>query len=232
MKYLVTSIILLSQIFLFAQNQTANLNKLLHRQAELERSISYYQKELKDVKIKIENLRNATPTTEIVSESGQKIVAETGDKETVLRLSPNAQAAEIMKIPANTTIYVHHEHQGMYFKTTYYGKEGWVNYTSIESHPEIDAMIQKPKASSSTTKIVTIDEKDPKYQRLAKIYGREKAVKMINKDLWKGMSHGQVKETLGKAPSQTRENSPKGLKEEWTYPNQKLIFLNGTLLSW
>ncbi len=198
MKYILISVLLLSQIFLFAQNKTADVNKLLHRKAELERSISYYQKELQEVKIKIENLKNATPTTEIVSESGQKIVAETGANGAILRSSPNLQAAEIMKIAANTTIYVHHEHQGMYFKTTYYGKEGWVNYTSIESHPEIDAMIQQPKATSTTTRVVTIDEKDPKYQRLAKIYGREKAVKMINKELWKGMSHGQVKETLGK----------------------------------
>ena len=232
MKYLITSIILLSQVLLFAQTRTEDLNKLLHRKTELERSISYYQKELQEVKIKIENLKNASPITEIVTESGQKIVATTGENGAVFRSSPNAQGAEIMKIAANTTIYVHHEHQGMYFKTTYYGKEGWVNYTSIESHPEIDAMIQQPKTTTTTTRVVTVDEKDPKYQRLMKIYGREKAVKMINKELWKGMSHGQVKETLGKATSQTRENSPKGLKEEWTYPNRKLVFLNGTLLSW
>jgi len=232
MKYILTSLIVLLQFMIFAQTQTAEMNKLLHRKAELERSISYYQKELQEVKVKIENLKNTKPVPEIVTTSGQKIVATTGDNGAVFRMSPSSQGAEIMRIPANTTIYVHHEHQGMYFKTTYYGKEGWVNYTSIASHPEIDAMIQKPKANTSTTRIVTVDEKDPKYQRLKKIYGREKAVKMINKELWKGMSHGQVKETLGKPISQTRKETPKGLEEEWKYANRTLIFLNGTLFSW
>jgi hypothetical protein len=121
----------------------------------------------------------------------------------------------------------------MYFKATYYGQEGWINYTKIESHPEIDAMIKKPNQSNTSSTIVfSVDEDDPKYQRLLKIYGKDKAVKMMNGQLWKGMSHGQARESIGKPVSQTRENTSKGLKEEWTYPTQKLIFLNGSLLTW
>ncbi len=231
MKYLLTLFIVLSQFLLMAQN-SEDLNKLIQRKKELQRSITYYQKELQEVESKIVKLQTSHSQPIIVTESGHKIIATTGENGATLRMSPSVQGAEIMSIPANTTIYVHHEHNGMYFKTTYYGKEGWVNYTNIESQPEIDAMIQTPKNINTSTRVVTVDEKDPKYQRLSKIYGKEKAIKIINKTLWKGMSHGQVKESLGKPISSTKKNTPKGLEEEWSYSGQKLIFLNGTLLTW
>ncbi len=231
MKYLLTSLIVLSQLLLVAQN-TEDLNKLIQRKTELQRSISFYQKELQRVEAKIVKLQTVHSQPTIVTESGQKIIATTGDEGAVFRMSPSVQGAEIMNIPPNTTIYVHHEHKGMYFKTTYYGKEGWVNYTNIESQPEIDAMIQTPKNINTATRVVTVNEKAPKYQRLVKIYGKEKTIKIMNKELWKGMSHGQVKESLGKPVSSTKKNTAKGLEEEWIYSGQKLIFLNGTLLTW
>jgi len=233
MKYLIIVCLLLSQSLLFAQTDTENLNKLSRRKAELERSISYYQNELKDVDLKIKKIKQSQSLANvtIVTESGQKIIA-TANANTSLRLSPNVNAAEIIAVPKGATIYVHHEHNGLYFKVTYYGREGWVNYTKIESHPEIDAMIAQPKASASQTQVLTVDKSDPKYLRLKKIYGEGKAIKMMNKVLWKGMSHGQVRETLGKTISQTKNNTPKGLEEEWVYSSQKLIFLNGSLVSW
>ena len=233
MKYLIIVSILLSQCSLFAQSDLEKLNKLSKRKTELERSISFYQNELKDVDLKIQKIKQsqALANVTVVTESGQKIIA-TVNANTSLRLSPNVNATEIIAVPNGATIYVHREHNGLYFKATYYGKEGWINYTKIETHPEIDAMIAQPKASASQTKVLTVDKSDPKYLRLKKIYGEQKAIKMMNKVLWKGMSHGQVRETLGKTISQTKNNTPKGLEEEWVYSNQKLIFLNGSLVSW
>jgi hypothetical protein len=233
MKHILTGILLISQLFVFGQDNTDRLNKLKQRRAELQRSISYYQKELREVELEINQLKSPSTEPTIVSESNQKIVATCGEQGAILRLSPNIQSPEVIQIPPKATIYVHHENKGMYFKATYYGQEGWINYTKIESHPEIDAMIKKPNQSNTSSTIVfSVDEDDPKYQRLLKIYGKDKAVKMMNGQLWKGMSHGQARESIGKPVSQTRENTSKGLKEEWTYPTQKLIFLNGSLLTW
>jgi hypothetical protein len=232
MKYILVSLLLVVQVLAFGQDNTERIKKLQQRKAELQRSISYYQKELREVDLEIQQLKKPSAQPTIVSESNQKIVATCGDQGAILRLSPSVQSPEITQIPAKATVYVHHENKGMYFKATYYGQEGWVNYTKIESHPEIDAIINKPKQNQSSTVVLTVDENDPKYKRLLKIYGKEKAIKMMNKQLWKGMSHGQVRESIGKPVSQTRENTSKGLKEEWTYANQKLIFLNGSLLTW
>jgi len=169
---------------------------------------------------------------EIVSESGAKIVATTGDQGAILRQLPKTQSDSLKAIPANTTIYVHHEYQGMYFKVTYFGLEGWVNYTKIQAHPEIEAIIQSKENLNEDTTSITINESDPKFLRLKKIYGEDKARKMMSQQLWKGMSHGQVRESLGKPVSQTRENTAKGLKEEWVFEDRTLVFLNGTLISW
>ncbi len=232
MKHVLISLLLISPVFVFGQNHADRINKLQQRKAELQRSISYYQQELKEVEQEIRQLKYQSEQPTVTSESNQKIVATCGEQGAVLRVSPNVQSPELKQIPPKATLYVHHENQGMYFKATYYGQEGWVNYTQIESHPEIDAIIQKPKHNTSTTLVLTVDENDPKYKRLLKIYGKETTVKLMNKQLWKGMSHGQVRESIGKPISQTRENTSKGLKEEWTYAKQKLIFLNGSLLSW
>ena len=230
MKYFIIIVLMLVQSASFAQE---DLNKLLQRKTELERSISFYQQELKKVDSKILKIKQdqALANVTVVTESGQKIIA-TVNANTSLRLSPNVNATEIIAVPKDATIYVHHEHKGLYFKATYYGKEGWINYTKINSQAEIDAMIETPKSSTSETRVLTVDKTDSKYIRLKKIYGEEKAIKMMNKVLWKGMSHGQVRETLGKTISQTKNNTPKGLEEEWVYANQKLIFLNGSLVSW
>ena len=241
MKYFITGLLITSQILLFGQSKQQQVNQLLHRKANLERTILSAQREMKEIDAQIQQLQQVQTQPIIVTESGQKIVATLTDKEAVLHTAPNSQSPEILKIPAKATVYVHHEYKGLYLKTTYYGKEGWLNYNNIQTHPEIDAMIKKtslPSTSTSTTvtttttTVVTLDENSPKFKRLSKLYGPEKAVRIINKELWKGMTHGQVRESMGKPNSQTQENTDKGLKEKWTYSDKTLTFLNGALSSW
>jgi len=241
MKYFITGLFVVSQLFLLGQSKQEQVNQLLHKKANLERSILSAQREIKMIDAQITELQKVQTQPIIVSESGQKIVATLTNQDAILHESPNNQSPKVLTIPANATIYVHHEYKGMYLKTTYYGKDGWLNYNNIKTHPEIDALIKNkslPKTTITTTvtstktTVVTLDQNSPKYKRLAKLYGPEKAVRIINRELWKGMSHGQVRESLGKPNSQSQENTDKGLKEEWIYPNQKLIFKNGVLFSW
>jgi hypothetical protein len=213
------------------QAQDDRLTKLTQRRAELQRSIAYYQKELREVELEIDQLNHKPSNTIVANDKGQKITTTVGDQGAIMRVEPTLSSPEIMQIPANATIYVHRVHQGLYFKVTYFGKEGWVNYTQIESLPEIDALVNEPKTNSTTT-VLKVDENDPKYKRLLGIYGKENALKMMNGVLWSGMSQGQARESVGKPLSQTRENTSKGLKEDWEYADKKLVFLNGNLVSW
>lgn len=232
MRYLFLGLIILSQLTIVAQTTHPNLDSLLRQKAKIQDSIGYYQEQLTKIESQIDALRPSEKKVEIVTESGAKIVATVGEQGAVLRDKPKAQSHELKQIPANATIYVHQEYQGMYFKVTYFGQEGWVNYTKIEAHPDIEAIIQSKENLTEQNSNIEVNEADPKFLRLKKIYGEDKAKKMMSQQLWKGMSHGQVRESLGKPVSQTRENTPKGLKEEWVFEDRTLVFLNGTLITW
>ncbi len=229
-------VILIVSINLQAISQTTDqINILLKRKADLERTIIKSQSEIKRIDAQIKALKNTTSTSvQFVTEINGKIIATTGASGAILRTSPTATAAELIKIAANTTFYIHREYQGVYAKATYAGKEGWVNYNSIKKDAEIDELFGKKKIVpvQQTVKVVRVKNDDPKFKRLEKIYGAEKAVHIINKEMWKGMSHGMVKEALGKPIKKTQENTTKGLKEVWTYTDRTITFVNGSLFSW
>jgi len=235
MKKLIVIFIALTSLQAISQTTTDQINTLLKRKADLERTIIKSQSEIKRIDAQIEALKNATSTSvQFVTEINGKIIATTGANGAILRESPAATATEVVKIAPNTTFYIHRERQGVYAKATYSGKEGWVNYNSIKKDAEIDELFGKKKAVpvQQTVKVVRVKADDPKFKRLEKIYGAEKAVHIINKEMWKGMSHGMVKEALGKPIKKTQENTAKGLKEVWTYADRTITFVNGSLISW
>ncbi len=118
------------------------------------------------------------------------------------------------------------------YKINYQGTIGFVNYSSIKSCDEIDKLMTTKEAVKSTTTISTVDTNSAKYKRLSKLYGHDKAVKMCSNQLWKGMSMGQIRESLGVPSSSSKENTNKGLKETWKYANKDVIIINGSLSSW
>jgi len=235
MKKIIIFLAVLTTLQAISQSTTDQINTLLKRKADLERTIIKSQSEIKRIDAQIEALKNATSTgVQFVTEINGKIIATTGENGASLRKSPMATAEELIKIAPNTTFYIHRERQGMYAKATYSGKEGWVNYSSIKKDAEIDELFGKKKAVpiQQEVKVVRMKADDPKFKRLEKIYGAEKAVHIINKEMWKGMSHGMVREALGKPIKKTQENTAKGLKEVWTYTDRTITFVNGSLVSW
>ena len=235
MKKWIIFLVVLTAIQAVSQTTTDKINNLLKRKADLERTIIKSHSEIKRIDAQIEALKNATSTeVQFVTEINGKIIATTGTKGAVLRQSPVATASEIIKIAPYTTFYIHREYRGIYAKATYAGKEGWVNYNSIKKDAEIDELFGKKKALpiQKSPKVVRVNTDDPKFKRLEKIYGAEKAVHIINKEMWKGMSHGMVKEALGKPLKKTQENTNKGLKEVWNYADRTITFVNGSLVSW
>ncbi len=240
-KIIVLYVIILSTSIVLGQSKEERISALNAQKRSLQNQIEILKAQIKEIDKKIAEINNPTPkvTTQnnsnviIVSNSSGLIAATVGDGGGVFRDAPSTNGRLLSSLKAGESIYLYKEVNGMYVKAKYYGRDGWVNYTSLKHDPAIDELFninQSPKVNAkagSTTIIRQVDTNSPKYKRLAKLYGHEKAMAIMNHEVTKGMSHGMVIESLGKALSKKNVNTPKGLRETWTYSDKEVIFLNG-----
>jgi len=207
--------------------QTAKLNA--------EQRIQAYQNQLKQINKEIEELQvKKKLLLQTITED--YINAKTGSGGSVLRDKPSAISNVVANIPPNTPIKVYKEFDNLYFKAEYNGLIGYVNYSTLEQNQEIDDYlngINKPKHNvnnqSNTTIIRQVNENDPRFQKLQKLYGKDVAIRIINSEIWEGMSIGQTIESIGKPLNKTSINTDEGIKEVWEYQKYTLEFLNGSL---
>ncbi len=224
---------------LFAQDINtinAEINTLNIKKRTIQANIKKYQKELREINGKIEALEKKKTSLQSSSNSGT-VTATVNSLEGILRDKPSSLGNEIARIKEGEKITVFREHDGLYLKVSYMGKTGYLNYASIKTNPEVDKILtsdtKQTQTAVTTTTVRKVDFNDPKYKRLAKIYGKEKAIKIMNGEIWKGMSHGQVLESIGKPVNKTSVNTLDGIKETWEFSSgKKVIFLNGEVSNW
>jgi len=235
MKKTLTILIAIYVIGAFAQTGE-EMAKLKQEKRNIENQISVLKAKLKEVDNKIYNLNSNPRTSTIIvsSTSNGLISAKVSSGGAILRGTPASSGQIITTMKENETLYLYKEVQNLYIKAKYYGKDGWVSYLNLKTSPEIEDLMnntnstQKKKPTTTTT-VRTVDTNSPKYKRLVKIYGKDKTIKLMNGEVWKGMSHGMVIESLGQPSEQKSTNSPKGLIETWKYPNKTVTFLNGSV---
>ena len=192
----------------------------------------------KGIQLKINSLQKQFLETDILIErwKQKKLKSKTGSdiKTTVnylggiLRDKPSATGKEIVKISENETIYVSRWQQNLYFKTAYKGLNGYLHYSSISSNYEIDQILLKENEKS----MEIFHSENEKLDRLTKIFGKNIAYKLMNEQLWVGMSQGMVIESIGKPISKKRTSTNVSVLDLWTYQNKELHFENGVLKSW
>ncbi len=229
-------IIQLLNIFIFSNVEAITNNKQL---------ISFfYLRENIQVKIIVDRI-NANKESKSIIEYSFKInnsyqeefiVAKIMSGGAILRDVPSSTGKTIATIPGNETINVFKYQQNLYFKVSYKGQIGFVSYSTIEQNQQIDDFLigkEQVKQDFSTKTIIrTVNESDPRYQKLIKLYGKEKALKIMNGELWQGMSYGMVLESIGKPNSKSSVNSSDGVKDQWIYSDYNLDFINGELKNW
>jgi len=241
-----TSIILVIVFtnILNAQTDAERISALETQKRSLQNQIAVLQAQIKAIDKKIEEIKapkfntgtNTPGNVVIVSNSSGLINATVGDEGAAFRETPSVNGKFLSSMRAGESVYLYKETNGMYVKAKYYGRDGWVNYTKLKHDPAIDALFgnktqntQVQGKAGSKTVIRTVDTNSPKYKRLAKIYGKERAISIMNHEVTKGMSHGMVIESLGNPLSKKNVNTPKGLRETWTYSDKDVVFLNGSV---
>jgi len=218
------------------------INKQLDSLYNLRKNIQIKVKDLQDqlntVNSKINTLETkkaSISNTSSTNDNDDIIVAKITSGGAILRDTPNSMGKTLATIPGNETINVYKVQQNLYLKVLYKGQTGYVSYSTIQTNQELDDFIagKEPVKQPVTTSIVrTVNENDPRFQKLVKLYGHENAVKIINGELWQGMSYGMVLESIGKPNSKNSNNAPDGVKEKWLYSDYTLNFINGELKNW
>lgn len=231
------SFFLFSFTFSFAQLTINQIDKKIDslQTAKLttQQRIAAYQEQLKQINKQIAELSDQKKSMMAVS-TGDFIAAKTGEGGAVLRDKPSSLGNTIVNIPPNTSIKVYRQQENLYFKVNYNGQEGYVNYSTIATNQAIDDFLsgkqQPTETKTQATAIVrTVNENDPKYQKLTKLYGKDKAMRIMNNEVWEGMSTGMVIESIGKPNNKTNFASEEGVKEIWEYNDYSLEFFNGSV---
>lgn len=212
------------------------LDSLYNLKKNIQNKVKDLQDQLNTVNSKISTLETKKSSlTNNTNTNNDFIVAKVTSGGAILRDAPNSTGKTLATIPGNETINVYRFQQNLYLKVLYKGQTGFVSYSTIEQNQDIDDFIagkEQVKQPITTSVVRTVNEKDPRFQKLLKLYGHESAVKIINGDLWQGMSYGMVLESIGKPNSKNSNNTPDGLKEQWVYSDYNLDFINGELKNW
>lgn len=232
-------LVLLNATVLVAQQSLKQIDKkidsLQTAKLNTEQRIAAYQEQLKQINRELAELQSKKK--QLLAEAvGDVIWAKTGDGGAVLRDKPSALGTALVNIPPNAPIKVFKEHDNLYLKVEYNGQTGYVNYSTIAPNQEIDDFLSgkttttpAQKITSQTTVVRTVNESDPRFQKLQKLYGRDIAVRIMNKEIWEGMSIGQTIESIGQPSSKSNITTDQGVKEVWEYSQYTLEFFNGSL---
>ncbi len=225
-----------------AQNQNlTQINKQLDSLNNLRKNV---QVKIKDLQLQMQTLKQQIDDLEAKkaslsatnsSSDNDFIVAQVMSGGAILRDAPTSTGKTLLTIPGNETINVFRSQQNLYFKVSYKNQVGYVSYSTIAQNQQIDDFLagkEPVKQPVTTTVVRSVNENDPRYQKLVKLYGKDNAIKLMNGELWQGMSYGMVLESIGKPNSKNSSNTPDGVKEQWLYNDYTLDFLNGELKNW
>jgi len=230
-------------IFCSSYSQSlVQINKQLDSLQNLRKNVQIKIKDLQDqfheIKLKIDNLeakKSSMPAVNTTTDN-DFIKAKVMSGGAILRDAPSSTGKILVTIPGNETINVFRNQQNLYFKVSYKNQTGYLSYSTIEQNQEIDDYLagKEPvkQINSTTTVVRKVNENDPRYQKLVKLYGKESAVKIMNNELWQGMSYGMVLESIGKPNTKNSTNTSEGIKEQWLYNDYTLDFVNGELKNW
>ena len=201
-------------------NQNKNLIDLQIDSLEAEREklvdkISELRSQIN--KIKLENKREEGVPTKISMIGGK------------LRYKPSANANIIIELEENDELLVYDWFQKPYVKASYEGKVGYISYGSLKENQ----FVRQIKSQIREQELQQIQENNPKLDRLIKEYGESTAKRLIDGEIWIGMSNEMAREALGRPNDINRTSTSYGVREQWVYPNGKyLYFEDGVLDSW
>lgn len=172
--------------------------------------------------------------------------------------APSIESIIIKSLPAKSKVRLIglSKPSGEYFKIDHLGRIGYVSNTDIVRTPEVikfesdvQLIINEEKRQSdqkeANLRKLDLQKKQKQIQEKNKIenskrrsdlinkYGNSIALKILNNEIWIGMSSEIARESLGTPKDINRTVTASVIREQWVYHSKMyLYFENNVLISW
>lgn len=128
--------------------------------------------------------------------------------------APNTKGQLINRLKTGTSIRVYDYVHGYWLVTTV-EKNGYIIASDLESNQVMEDVIYNYE-----------------YSRLSEEYGEKNTKKILNGEIWYGMSQDMTKESIGEPLTRSTTTGIYGIREQWNYEGKYLIFENNFLTFW
>lgn len=128
--------------------------------------------------------------------------------------APNTKGQLINRLKTGTSIRVYDYVHGYWLVTTV-KKNGYIIASDLESNQVMEDVIYNYE-----------------YSRLSEEYGEKNTKKILNGEIWYGMSQDMTKESIGEPLTRSTTTGIYGIREQWNYEGKYLIFENNFLTFW
>ena len=231
MRYLIICLTLL----LGTNTQGKTVDKLKLQIDSLTKRKSILENELESVTQEIEAKEKLL--TESQNQEPDKILQVTTIRETVMLDSKSVvNGKKVSEIKKGERLALLNYENNFYF-VSFKGMKGYVYYVYLNGITNVNDFktywTNKNAENQRIEKRNELAEKTEKrYQRLSDEFGAGDASKLIEKQIWIGMTDKMAIASIGLPDKVNRSNFSSGTHEQWVYKDKYLYFENGVLTSW
>lgn len=137
-------------------------------------------------------------------------------------------------VPANSNVTLTKYMSLGYWEASYNGIIGYISDFYLKMTPEMSATIfQNPYYSACFAYLRGADStaENMKIKSLYDKYESDKVLRILNHQIWIGMSSEQAKESIGN-PTEIKSNTNAyGRTEQWIYPHEMYIYFDNGILT-
>ena len=207
----------------------SEINQLNQSKNLIESQIDSLETEREELIDKISELRSQVNKTKLESEREKGVPTKISMIGGRLRDKPSSNGNVIVDLEENDEVLIYDWFQKPYVKASYEGEVGYISYGSLKENQ----FVRQIKSQIQEKEFQKIQENSPKLARLIKEYGESTANRLIDGEIWIGMSDEMAREALGRPNDINRTTTSYSVREQWVYPNGKyLYFEDGVLDSW
>lgn len=145
----------------------------------------------------------------------------------MLRDEPSVAGNAIAELVNGDEVLIYDWFEKPYVRASYEGKFGYISYGSLERNEYVQSLWNRVEQKE----LDELNEKDPRFNILSKKYGRSTAIKIVNGEIWIGMTSEMAKDAVGRPRDINRTVNSWGVREQWVYSDGLYLYFDNGILT-